>query len=261
MKIRSKILSAFIAGMTVLTSVSGGVYCGSGNTYMTVSGAESSVRGDANGDGQMNIRDAANIAKAISQSSTGSLPETADFNGDGTVNVRDAASIANTMSIRIYLTDTAFYDVNDDGKIDMIEVYDFSKSFYYRNYWGRMRMRVYYTNGYIKDYHSYDYAEGINSVCIIYDKNIDKIYTIFALRGGGAVYPTFYIENEEMNILVQGTADYSNPYSAEYEYTINGETASKEEFLNYMRNIEIIYPLTDYNIIEEGIKNVETYWN
>lgn len=52
--------------------------------------------GDANADGQLNIRDAAAIARALATSEE--LPECADFNCDSKVNVRDAAAIAAALA-------------------------------------------------------------------------------------------------------------------------------------------------------------------
>ncbi|MGN0613453.1 MAG: leucine-rich repeat protein [Porcipelethomonas sp.] len=57
-----------------------------------------SVSGDANGDGTLNVRDAAFIAQKLAQGKSSELPLSADFNEDGTVNVRDAASIAQYLA-------------------------------------------------------------------------------------------------------------------------------------------------------------------
>ena len=54
--------------------------------------------GDANGDGKLNVRDAAYIAKMLAQGKADELPESADFNGDGNINVRDAAAIAKFLA-------------------------------------------------------------------------------------------------------------------------------------------------------------------
>ena len=56
------------------------------------------VKGDANGDGVLNVRDAAYIAKTLSKGKASELSESADFNGDGSVNVRDAAAIAKYLA-------------------------------------------------------------------------------------------------------------------------------------------------------------------
>ena len=56
------------------------------------------ILGDANGDGVLNVRDAAHIAKLLSQGKGRDLSESADFNGDGKVNVRDAAAIAKYLA-------------------------------------------------------------------------------------------------------------------------------------------------------------------
>lgn len=58
--------------------------------------AASSVKGDANGDSILNVRDAAFIASRLSSGLK--IDINADFNEDGTVNVRDAAAIANKLS-------------------------------------------------------------------------------------------------------------------------------------------------------------------
>ena len=56
------------------------------------------VAGDANGDGKLNVRDAAFIAKSLAQGKADELPPEADFNGDGKINVRDAAAIAKFLA-------------------------------------------------------------------------------------------------------------------------------------------------------------------
>ncbi|MGN0613484.1 MAG: dockerin type I repeat-containing protein [Porcipelethomonas sp.] len=58
------------------------------------------VSGDANGDGKLDVRDAAYIASALAKSGeTENLSVDAmDFNGDGVVNVRDAAAIARYLA-------------------------------------------------------------------------------------------------------------------------------------------------------------------
>ena len=53
---------------------------------------------DANGDGKLNVRDAAHIAKLLAQGKSNRLTAKADFNGDGKINVRDAASIAKYLA-------------------------------------------------------------------------------------------------------------------------------------------------------------------
>ena len=50
------------------------------------------VLGDSNGDGKVNVRDAAKLSMLISRGAI--LPIWADYNGDGKVNVRDCAAIA-----------------------------------------------------------------------------------------------------------------------------------------------------------------------
>ena len=66
-----------------------------GYKFEIIEGTEDDeVLGDVNGDGVLNVRDAAYIAKFSAQGRTAELPMSADFNGDGKVNIRDAAAIA-----------------------------------------------------------------------------------------------------------------------------------------------------------------------
>ena len=55
---------------------------------------QSYIPGDANGDGKVNVRDAAYIASKIAKKKEKDLSLAADFNGDGKINIRDAAAIA-----------------------------------------------------------------------------------------------------------------------------------------------------------------------
>ncbi|MGN0613416.1 MAG: dockerin type I repeat-containing protein [Porcipelethomonas sp.] len=57
-----------------------------------------SMLGDANKDGEINVRDAALIAKSLSQGEAASLPKWADYNRDGNINVRDCAAIAQDLA-------------------------------------------------------------------------------------------------------------------------------------------------------------------
>ena len=67
---------------------------------MTVEGTGTSETniGDANGDGKLDVRDAAYIARLLANGKGKEIPPIADFNGDGTVNVRDAAAIARFLA-------------------------------------------------------------------------------------------------------------------------------------------------------------------
>ncbi len=60
--------------------------------------SSTTVKGDANGDGKLTVRDAAYIAKMLANGQGASLPIIADFNNDGKVSVRDAAAIAKKLS-------------------------------------------------------------------------------------------------------------------------------------------------------------------
>ena len=55
------------------------------------------VKGDANGDGKFNARDAAFIANALAKGHV--INSAGDYNGDGKVNIRDAAAIACALSL------------------------------------------------------------------------------------------------------------------------------------------------------------------
>lgn len=61
--------------------------------------AKAYLKGDANGDGVLNIRDAAYIAACYSQGKTELLSEDGDFNGDGVVNIRDASAILKHIAL------------------------------------------------------------------------------------------------------------------------------------------------------------------
>ncbi len=54
--------------------------------------------GDADGDGKLDVRDAAHIAKMLAQGLGDKIPPEADFNRDGKINVRDAAAIAKFLA-------------------------------------------------------------------------------------------------------------------------------------------------------------------
>lgn len=56
------------------------------------------LRGDANLDSKVNVRDCATIATALAQGKVSSLTEEADYNCDGSINVRDAAAIASFLA-------------------------------------------------------------------------------------------------------------------------------------------------------------------
>lgn len=56
------------------------------------------ITGDANGDGKLNVRDAAFIASSLAAGKGNDLPLAADFNEDGKKNVRDAAAIASYLA-------------------------------------------------------------------------------------------------------------------------------------------------------------------
>ena len=77
------------------------VYSGNDNETVTKYSRKYAVgvsadMGDANGDGKVNVRDCAYIAKMLAKGK--SLPAKADYNLDGKKNVRDAAALANDLA-------------------------------------------------------------------------------------------------------------------------------------------------------------------
>ena len=56
------------------------------------------IKGDANMDGKVDVRDCAFIAKMLAAGKGKDLPAIADFNGDNKVDVRDAAAIARSLA-------------------------------------------------------------------------------------------------------------------------------------------------------------------
>lgn len=86
--IKAKILSAVLLVACLASSVS-----------IAVSAADDThVKGDANIDGKVTIRDAAYIANFCAKRMQNKLPEWSDYNYDGTGNIRDAADIAKDLS-------------------------------------------------------------------------------------------------------------------------------------------------------------------
>lgn len=57
------------------------------------------VYGDSDGNGKVNIRDAAFISSALALGKADELPENSDYNLDGNINARDAAAIARSLAI------------------------------------------------------------------------------------------------------------------------------------------------------------------
>lgn len=68
------------------------------------------IVGDANNDGEINIRDAAYIASHLSKGR--SLSSEADFNGDGKVDIRDASAIVNSLITQCF----------EDYAVEMLEM-------------------------------------------------------------------------------------------------------------------------------------------
>ena len=71
-----------------------------GRNYKFVSLGEkpTEINGDSNGDGVLNVRDAAYIARMLANGKGKDIPIIADFNGDNKVDVRDAAAIARYLA-------------------------------------------------------------------------------------------------------------------------------------------------------------------
>ncbi len=73
--------------------------------YMVPESISKVAYGDANGDGKVNIRDAAHIAIKLASGKANELTELADANGDEKINIRDGAFIARLMAARkVYKT-------------------------------------------------------------------------------------------------------------------------------------------------------------
>lgn len=83
-------------GTTVSTTVTTPIE----TTVSTTTSEPIKILGDANGDGKLNVRDCAYIARMFANGKGGKLPQTADFNGDGIVNVRDASAIARYLALK-----------------------------------------------------------------------------------------------------------------------------------------------------------------
>ncbi|MBQ3566928.1 MAG: leucine-rich repeat protein [Oscillospiraceae bacterium] len=64
----------------------------------TVTDVTETPPGDANGDGEVTVRDASTIARFLAEGRIDELLSFADFNGDGEVSVRDAAAIARWLA-------------------------------------------------------------------------------------------------------------------------------------------------------------------
>ncbi len=67
----------------------------------TISAEQTYPLGDANHDGNVNVRDAACIAHYLASGENYLLPEEADYNQDGHINVRDAAAIAKYLATNV----------------------------------------------------------------------------------------------------------------------------------------------------------------
>ena len=85
---------------TTETTVSTTVTTPIETTVSTTTSEPIKILGDANGDGKLNVRDCAYIARMFANGKGGKLPQTADFNGDGIVNVRDASAIARYLALK-----------------------------------------------------------------------------------------------------------------------------------------------------------------
>jgi hypothetical protein len=56
------------------------------------------LKGDANSDDKLNIRDAAFIARKLAEQKSQDIPELADYNEDNVVDIRDASAIARNLA-------------------------------------------------------------------------------------------------------------------------------------------------------------------
>ena len=77
-----------------------------------------SVKGDANGDGKINVRDAAFIASSIA---TGrNLSSEADYNSDGKKNIRDAAALVNDLTGGNISANSNTYDAKAEEMLALV---------------------------------------------------------------------------------------------------------------------------------------------
>lgn len=83
---------------TTETTVSTTVTTPIETTVSTTTSEPIKILGDANGDGKLDVRDAAYIARMLAQRDIEKLPKNADFNGDGKIDVRDAAGVARYLA-------------------------------------------------------------------------------------------------------------------------------------------------------------------
>ena len=151
------------------------------NGYKFVSSDMEKLKGDANYDGILNVRDAACIAQKLAQHRESDLPDWSDYNEDGTINVRDAAAIA------AYLVKQSSADVNDkiqNGDIDNKTWKAPKKEDYNLKAFDGLKK---YVNDYI-EYYAYVEYKITN---ITYDDTVDP------WSGGNWNAPAVYVPNTD----------------------------------------------------------------
>lgn len=74
---------------------------------LLTSPASAFVKGDADGNGTLNIRDCAEICRVAAQGDTSNFKEFVDYNKDKQINVRDAAAIAKYLAAKDIKTQLA----------------------------------------------------------------------------------------------------------------------------------------------------------
>ena len=86
-------IKKLISGITAVMALNMGMTAVSADTAVGVQ------LGDVNGDGKVNVRDCAVIARKLAERKAEEMAlSVADFNGDGNVNIRDAASLAQALA-------------------------------------------------------------------------------------------------------------------------------------------------------------------
>ena len=151
------------------------------NGYKFVSSDMEKLKGDANYDGILNVRDAACIAQKLAQHRESDLPDWSDYNEDGTINVRDAAAIA------VYLVNQSSADVNDkiqNGEVDNKIWKAPKKEDYNLKVFNDLKK---YVNDYI-EYYAYVEYKITN---ITYDDTVDP------WSGGNWDAPAIYVPNTD----------------------------------------------------------------
>jgi len=222
--------------------------------------ANSLLNGDANEDGNVNVRDCAHIAKCLAQGMGDSLPAVADYNGDNKINVRDASSLASDLvkgdsedspedifEVSVPSTTTVYidnldltvsgsyttqfnYDIDQDGIKETIAKYKVSPSSISSFINEKCSFYCIYDNGQFVDaFSEFIGASGARFYGVVYNQNNNNYYMGYSDYGHNWGYTFEYIYPTETEVI---SADY-------YESTgqIYQQSTTLEEAEAYMSNI------------------------